>query len=78
MQAQYSFLQYFKIHLITGTLLPGGRTVHYKLKVPIRLEEDVSKCSIKEHSPTADLIRTASVMVIDEVTMGSKLMFEVK
>ena len=60
---------------IAGTLLPGGTTVHAKLQVPIDLTE-TSKCSYKENSGTAEAIRKAKLMVIDEVTQGDKFLFE--
>ena len=41
---------------IAGTLLPGGTTVHAKLRVPISLTE-TSKCSYKDNSGTADMVK---------------------
>ena len=60
---------------IAGTLLPGGTTVHAKLRVPISLT-DTSKCSYKENSGTADMIKQAKLMVIDEVTQGDRRLYE--
>ena len=60
---------------IAANLLPGGRTVHSKLKVPIILDEK-SLCSIKEKSARAELVRRAELLIIDEVTMGAKLVYE--
>ena len=61
---------------IASTLLTGGRTVHTKVKLPIQLEEGVTKCSIQENSALAEVIRKTKLMVIDEVTMGDKAMFD--
>ena len=58
-----------------ATYFDGGRTVHYKLKVPIKLNS-TSKCSFKETSATAEMIRKASLLVIDEYTLGNKLVYE--
>ena len=60
---------------IAGTLLPGGTTVHSKLHVPIDLT-DSSLCNIKERSGSADMVRRADLLVIDEVTQGDKFLFE--
>ena len=56
---------------IAGTLLPGSSTVHSKLKVPINVS-DTSTCSYRENSGTAEMIRKAKLLVIDEVTMANK------
>ena len=61
---------------IASTLLTGGRTVHTKVKVPIQLEFGVSKCAIRENSPVVEMIRRMKFMVIDEVTMGDKALFD--
>ena len=58
-----------------ATLFDGGRTVHYKLKVPIKLDS-TSKCSFKEKGAVAELIQQAALVVIDEYTMGNKKVFE--
>ena len=47
---------------IAGTLLPGGTTIHSKLRVPIKLTES-SKCSYKENSGIAEMIKK-KLMVI--------------
>ena len=61
---------------IASTLLTGGRTVHTKVKLPIQLEMGVTKCSIQETSALAEMVRRMKFMVIDEVTMGDKAMFD--
>ena len=60
---------------IAGTLLPGGTTVHSKLRVPINLT-DASKCSYRENSGIADMIKKPKLMVIDEVTQGDRRLYE--
>ena len=58
-----------------ATLFDGGRTVHFKLKVPIKLQPK-SLCNFQENSATAELIRRASLFIIDEYTMGDKRVYE--
>ena len=81
----FTFVSYFSG--IAATLLPGGRTVHNRLKVPIKIDDttklaikscDDSQCTddCRKCGPMAKLIRKTDLMIIDEVTMGSKLMFE--
>ena len=60
---------------IAAILLPGGRTVHSKLHVPIELDDN-SLCAIKDKSAAARLVKNCSLMVIDEVTMGDRRLFE--
>ena len=60
---------------IASTLLANGRTVHTKLKVPLKPDEN-SEIPFKEKSPFCQLIQSTSLIIIDEVTMGNRLMFE--
>ena len=60
---------------IAGTLLPGGSTIHAKLKVPIKLS-DISECKYKENSGTEEMVKQAKLLVIDEVTQGNKQLYE--
>ena len=53
---------------IAATLLENATTVHYKLKVPITLE-NTSKLNVRENSPLAEVIRKTTLLVIDEVIM---------
>jgi hypothetical protein len=53
---------------IAALLLIGGRTAHYRCKIPIVLHED-SLCNIKKHSLEGDLFREADLIIIDEITM---------
>ena len=58
-----------------ATLLEGGSTVHYQLKIPIKLD-DGSRCSIKRNSYIETMIKKASLLIIDEYTMGNKKIYE--
>ena len=60
---------------IAATLLPGGGTVHSKMKVPIDINEK-TMCNFADQSPTADLVKRAKLMIIDEATLGNKLLYE--
>ena len=53
---------------IAATLLPFGRTYHSAFKLPVPLL-DTSSSSIRETSPAAQLLRTAKLIVWDEITM---------
>ncbi|XP_064638336.1 uncharacterized protein LOC135494349 [Lineus longissimus] len=54
---------------IAATLLNNGRTLHSRCKIPINLTEH-STCNISNKDATADLLRLAKILIIDEVSMG--------
>jgi hypothetical protein len=53
---------------IAALILIGGRTSHFRLKIPIEIHEK-STCSIKKNSFEAELMRRADLLIYDEVTM---------
>jgi len=53
---------------IAALILMGGRTSHFRLKIPIEIHEK-STCSIKKNSFEAELMRRADLLIYDEVTM---------
>ena len=60
---------------IAAQLLDGGRTVHSRFKVPIKMDKDKSHtCNFD--SQTREVMKVASLIVIDEVTMGNREVFE--
>ena len=61
---------------IAANLLPGGRTLHSKFNAPVTNIHDQSRCSIKENSSLEKLILQTKLIIIDEVTMASKLLIE--
>jgi hypothetical protein len=61
---------------IAATLLPNGRTLHSRCKVPVQTLNDTSTCSISKRSATAQLFRQCKLLVIDEVTMGHRTVYE--
>ena len=60
---------------IASQLQKGGRTLHFKLAIPIKLHEK-SYCKIKDGSAHQKLVQQASLLTIDEFTMGSRNMYE--
>ena len=60
---------------IAATLLPHGRTVHQRFKVPIDINS-TSMCSIRERSAAAELVRRCKLLIIDEVTMAHRHVYE--
>ena len=60
---------------IASTLLPNGRTLHTKLKVPIDLD-DRSEIPFRENSPFTQLIKETVLVIIDECTMMNKNVYE--
>ncbi|XP_067940437.1 ATP-dependent DNA helicase PIF1-like [Watersipora subatra] len=62
---------------IAATLLPGSRTAHSAVKVPLNLartEDPV--CNIKKNSGTAQLLQRCVLIVWDECAMSHELAFE--
>ncbi|KAG6514057.1 hypothetical protein ZIOFF_024396 [Zingiber officinale] len=60
---------------IAATLLPGGRTAHSRLKIPLMPTAD-TLCKIEKQSDLAELIRRASAIVWDEAPMANRYSFE--
>ncbi|PAA84583.1 hypothetical protein BOX15_Mlig017082g4 [Macrostomum lignano] len=62
---------------IAATLLPGGRTAHSALKLPLDLSRvENPLCNIKKNSGTARVLQACKLIVWDECTMSHKLAFE--
>ena len=60
---------------IASTLLEDGTTLHSLCRVPLILQDN-STCSIPRNSDRAQLFRVAKLLVVDEVTMGHRHMYE--
>ena len=60
---------------IAATLLEDGTTLHSMCLVPLKLQDN-STCNIGRNSEKAELFRKAKLLVIDEVTMGHRHMYE--
>jgi hypothetical protein len=64
-----------KIAGIAAQLLPGARTAHSRLKIPIQLDQ-FSTCNIKVQSDYAKLIQKAEILIWDECPMMHRFAFE--
>jgi len=60
---------------IAATLLPNGRTLHSRCKVPLSIKEN-SVCSITKRDSTGILIQKCHLLVIDEVSMCDRRIIE--
>ncbi|XP_024156320.1 ATP-dependent DNA helicase PIF2-like [Rosa chinensis] len=60
---------------IAATIIPGGRTTHFRFKIPLNLDAS-STCSISKQSNLAELIRRSSAIICDEVPMMHRFAFE--
>lgn len=60
---------------IENLLLPGGRTTHSRLKIPIPTLES-SICNIDKKDDLDDLLRLTNLILRDEVPMANKFYFE--
>jgi hypothetical protein len=53
---------------VATSIMPGGRTTHSRFKIPLTTDYGAF-CSFTKQSGTAKLLRTASLIIWDEVTM---------
>ncbi|XP_061364451.1 uncharacterized protein LOC133307903 [Gastrolobium bilobum] len=60
---------------IASPLLPGGRTIHSRFRIPIQITED-STCNIKQNSTLAELLSKTKLIIWDEAPMVHKFCFE--
>lgn len=60
---------------IAALLLPGGRTAHSTLKIPIEIDES-STCSISKRSLRATTLRDMDLLIWDKCSMQNCLAFE--
>ena len=60
---------------IAATLLDNGRTLHSRLKIPLDMKDE-SVCNFSRRDATGKLLQMTSLLVIDEVSMGHKHIFE--
>ena len=63
---------------IAAILLPGGRTLHSKLKVPFgeHLHEEAHCSFTSKKSGTRKLLQNTDLLIIDEVTMTERMIFK--
>ena len=60
---------------IASLLLPGGRTSHSRLRIPLNLHES-SICNISKNSELGNLLRQVTLLIWDEVPMQHRFCFE--
>ena len=60
---------------IAATLLHNGRTLHSRCKVPLSVKDE-STCNFSKRDATGQLMQKADLLLIDEVTMGDRRVFE--
>ena len=60
---------------IVALLLPGGRTLHSRFKIPIVINES-STCTISQNTLLAGLIQETSLIIWNKVPMQHKCFFE--
>ena len=53
---------------IASLLLDGGRTAHFRLKIPMKCTEETT-CDIKQNSKLANLIQNTKLFIWDEAPM---------
>ncbi|XP_005091054.1 uncharacterized protein LOC101862318 [Aplysia californica] len=58
-----------------ATLLSNGRTLHSRCKIPLCVNEQ-SMCSVSPRDASGTLLRQTELLIIDEVSMGHKHIFE--
>ena len=60
---------------IASLLLDGGRTAHYKFKIPLKCDKETT-CDIKLNSKLANLIKKTKLFIWDEAPMADKHVYE--
>ena len=60
---------------IASTLLENGRTLHSTLAIPLDVHAS-STCNVENFSARAELLRRARLLIVDEVTMGHRHIYE--
>ena len=62
---------------IAATLLPGGRTAHSALKLPLNLtSRDTPVCNISKNSGAGEMLKQCSLIIWDECTMAHRAALE--
>ncbi|XP_026400069.1 ATP-dependent DNA helicase RRM3-like [Papaver somniferum] len=60
---------------VVATMLPGGRTAHLRFKLPFT-PATTSTCDIAKNDKLVDLLRQATVIMLDEATMAHRYYVE--
>lgn len=59
---------------LAASLYDAGRTVHYRFGIPVPVEAH-STSKVRQDSSQAELIRSAQLIICDEVSMANKYVF---
>ncbi|TVU21988.1 hypothetical protein EJB05_31660, partial [Eragrostis curvula] len=60
---------------IAASIMPGGRTAHSRFKIPIKISDE-SMCNFTKQSGTAELLRSARLLIWDEIAMTKRQSIE--
>lgn len=60
---------------IVALLIPGGRTAHYRFRIPINITDE-STCEIKQGTHLAEPLKKTSAIIWDEAPMANRNCFE--
>ena len=53
---------------VAANILPGGRTTHFRFKIPLEIQEPM-QCNISKQSGLAALLRIVKLIIWDEAPM---------
>jgi ATP-dependent DNA helicase PIF1 len=74
--SQRKIILYIASSGVASLLLPGGRVVHSRFKIPCDDLDDSTTCNIRRGTMLADLVKSASLIVWDEAFMTHRIAFE--
>ncbi|TVU09088.1 hypothetical protein EJB05_42528, partial [Eragrostis curvula] len=60
---------------IAASIMPDGRTSHSRFKIPIKISDE-TMCNFTKQSGTAELLRSARLLIWDEVAMTKRQSIE--
>jgi len=60
---------------VAAWILPGGRTTHFRFKIPLEVQQSM-QCNISKQSSLATLLRMAKIIVWDEAPMTHRFIIE--
>ncbi len=76
LRSEGKIILYMALTGLAALLLPGGRTAHKQLKIPIEIKEE-SSCFIQRGTQLAELLYNTSLIIWDETPITHKTIFNV-